>query len=415
MATAGAGRSGAFEVWNFVSNAALAVSVAISLGAVCYLIVAIWCLARLPRAREHDAAGVPATTLLKPLCGAEPGLREALLSFCTQSFPAPLQIIFGARSFADPAVATARELKAQFPDRDIEIVVNATVHGPNLKASNLINMAPFAKHDVLVISDSDARLQPDCLQRVTAGLVDPSVGAVTCLFRGAPARSGGWVAQLGALYIDGWFLPAAIVDASLFGARACYGPLTAIRREILTEAGGFVALTAVLADDTELGHITTRQGRRVQIAPIAVDTTIGESKLDTLFLHELRWARTTRALRPVGYLTSLFTHALPIALLMVALHPTAPTALLFGSMVALRAVLVAVMQAKFGRAETSDMPTPWFLMFREILYFGVWLWAFTGRHILWRGRRLRILPGARIALDAAPANAAAPYGATIAP
>src|ERR1700759_1691379 len=145
--------------------AILAVCVAISLGALAYLLLAIWCVSRLPP-KTHDASvPVPPTTVLKPLCGDEPRLREALLSFCQQDFPAPLQIIFGVRSPTDSALPLAHELKAQHPHLDIEIGVAPRVYGPNFKASNVINMMPLAKHGVIVVSDSDIIIPTDSLRR----------------------------------------------------------------------------------------------------------------------------------------------------------------------------------------------------------------------------------------------------------
>lgn len=374
----------------------------VSLGAVTFLLIAIRCVSRFEGTRPPTDAPLPALVVLKPLCGAEPHLREALRSFCVQDYPAPLQIVFGTRSELDPAIAVVEALKVEFPNKDIAVVIDATVHGPNLKASNLANMARAAKHDVFVVSDSDVFVKPDCLRRVAFALNDPAVGAATCLFRGAPADAESPVGQLGSLYIDGWFLPSAVVDAVLFGSQVCYGPVTAIRRTILEGAGGFPALASFLADDTELGHITTRQGKQVALAAFAVDTVVSETRLGALLTHEIRWARTTRALRPASYVASVFTHAFPITLLLFALNPTHVSGLLLGCVAALRALLLWVVQRRFGRAAGAINPTPWFLMLREVLYFGVWVFAFVGRSILWRGRRLRVLPGARVALDRMP-------------
>jgi ceramide glucosyltransferase len=368
------------------------------LSAVAYLLIALWSVARLPL-RRADGSTLPGLTVLKPLCGDEPSLEACLRSFCLQDYPAPLQIVFGLRDPADPAYALARRLQREFPERDIEIVVDAAVHGPNLKASNLVNMARAARHDVFVVSDSDVLVAPDCLKVVAAGLHDPDIGAVTCLFRGLPRPGGNWVSQLGSLFIDAWFLPSAIVDATLSSVSVCYGPVTAIRREVIEHEGGFSQLTHVLADDTELGHITTRAGKRIALAPIAVDTLVSETRLSVLFAHELRWARTTRALRPSSFVASFVTHALPIAILAFALRPSLVNGLLMGTVAALRAVLLAVVEVRFGRAKTAVNPTPWVLAFREILYCGVWAVAFADRRITWRGRKLKILPGARLAVD----------------
>jgi ceramide glucosyltransferase len=376
----------------------LAICTLITLAAIGYLVVALWSVARLPL-RRSKPGDLPALTVLKPLCGDEPSLDACLRSFCVQDYPAPLQIVFGLRDPADPAYALARRLQREFPERDIDIVVDASVHGPNLKASNLVNMARAARHDVFVVSDSDVLVAPDCLKVVAAGLHDPDIGAVTCLFRGLPRPGGNWVSQLGSLFLDAWFLPSAIVDATLSSVSVCYGPVTAIRREVIEHEGGFAQLTHVLADDTELGHITTRAGKRIALAPIAVDTLVSETRLSALFAHELRWARTTRALRPSSFVASFLTHALPVAILAFALRPLLINGLLMGAVAALRAVLLAVVEVRFGRASTAVNPTPWMLAFREILYCGVWAMAFVDRRITWRGRKLKILPGARLAVD----------------
>ena len=380
--------------------AVLAACAAISLGALAYLLLAIWCVSRLPRKTHDSSAPVPPTTVLKPLCGDEPRLREALLSFCQQDFPAPLQIIFGVRSPTDSALPIARELKARHPHLDIEIVIDPRVYGPNFKASNVINMMRLAKHGVIVVSDSDIIIGPDDLRKIAVRFATSDASIVSCLYRGAPVDADSGVSQLGALYIDAYYLPAAAVDGVMFGVTNCYSPLLALRREFVAAGlDNFRALANTIGDDAHIARIARAQGRKIELAPFLVLTTIPETRLDQLLRHELRWARTTRALRPVGFLASIFTHPLPIVLLMVLLSPGAATALLFGCIAALRALLLATVEARLGRAPTATTPTPWFLMLREFLYFGVWAWSFANRNIVYRGRKLRIQPGARIHAD----------------
>ena len=387
-------------MFEFVHDAILIACLAISLGAFGYLLLAIWCVSRLPPKTDDASAPVPATTVLKPLCGDEPRLREALASFCTQDFPAPLQIIFGVRSPTDSALPIARELKAQHPHLDIEIVVDPRVYGPNFKASNVINMLRLAKHDVIVVSDSDIIIGPDNLRKIAARFAASDASIVSCLYRGAPVDAGNWVSQLGSLYIDAYYLPAAAVDGVTFGVTNCYSPLLALRRDfVATDLDDFRALANTIGDDAHIGRIAMQRRRKIELAPFLVLTTIPETRLEQLLVHELRWARTTRALRPVGSVAMIFTHALPIALLAVLLSPGAATALLFGCIAALRALLLATVEARLGRAPTAQTPTPWFLMFREFLYFGVWVWSFANRKIVYRGRKLRIQPGARIHAD----------------
>ncbi len=384
----------------FVYWGIFAVCLGVSTGALGYLLLAIWCVSRLPTRADDCAVAVPAVTVLKPLCGDEPRLREALESFCTQDFPAPLQIIFGVRSPTDSALPLARELKAQHPHLDIEIVVDPRVYGPNFKASNVINMMPLARHGVIIVSDSDIIIPPDSLRQIAARFAVSDASIVSCLYRGAPVDADDWVSQLGALYIDAYYLPAAAVDGMTFGVTNCYSPLLALRRDfVAADLDDFRALANTIGDDAHIGRIAMERRRRIELAPFLVLTTIPETRLQQLLVHELRWQRTTRALRPVGHVAMVFTHALPIALLMVLLAPGAATALMFGSIAALRAVLLATVEAKHGRAATAKSPTPWFLMFREFLYVGVWLWSFASRKIVYRGRKLRVRPGARIHAD----------------
>src|SRR5690349_12488155 len=149
-----------------------------------------------------DAAAAP-VTVLKPLHGLDPGLYENLLSFCDQDYPGAVQIVCGVRDPGDPAIGAVERLRAARPEADIALVVDPRVYGTNYKISNLENMtegAP-AKHDVLVIADSDMRVAPDYLAEVTAPLADPAVGLVTCLYKGQPADGSAW-SRLGAAFIN---------------------------------------------------------------------------------------------------------------------------------------------------------------------------------------------------------------------
>ena len=107
--------------------------------------------------------------MLKPLHGDEPLLEEALASVCRQNYPA-LQVVFGVQDAADTALPVVRRLQARFPGCDIAVVVEPDGHGANRKVGNLINMLPAAKHDVLVIADSDVHVAPDWLRRLVAAL-----------------------------------------------------------------------------------------------------------------------------------------------------------------------------------------------------------------------------------------------------
>ena len=237
-------------------------------------------------------------TVLKPLCGAEPGLDRSLRSFCEQEYAGGVQIVFGVQHPADPALAVLEGLKRDYPRLDLTVVVDPTRHGASAKVSNLINMMRAARHDWLVLADSDVRVPPGYLAAVAAPLADPAVGIVTCPYHGVP-RPGLW-SLLGTLFVNDWFIPSVRV-AALFGSRAfAFGATIAMRRDALDAIGGFGAIADQLADDYRLGELTRRRGQRTVLSHVIVDTSVDERTFRHLVQHGLRWLRTIRVVRPGG-------------------------------------------------------------------------------------------------------------------
>src|SRR6478752_3192239 len=256
----------------------------------------------------------PGLTVLKPLCGAEPGLEANLISFFKQDYSGPLQLVLGVQSPADPAVTVAKGLKEL---RDIELVVDSQRHGTNGKISNLINILARALHEIVVLSDSDIRVEPQYLQSVISTLLARNVGLVTCLYCGFSL--GGLWARLSAAGINEHFLPGALVGLKLGLAQPCTGATIAIRAETLRRIGGFEVFADQLADDYEIGEAVRALGLKVAVAPILVGHACAEASFGELLRHELRWARTLRLLAPWGYAGLVLTHALPLALIAAAL------------------------------------------------------------------------------------------------
>lgn len=85
------------------------------------------------RTRSSAPAILPSVTILKPVCGDEPLLAEAIQSCCVQDYPC-FQLLIGAQDADDPALGVARQLQARFPACDIGIIVDPKLHGPNRKA-----------------------------------------------------------------------------------------------------------------------------------------------------------------------------------------------------------------------------------------------------------------------------------------
>lgn len=329
--------------------------------------------------------GLPPVTVLKPLCGSEPGLYEHLRSYCVQNH-AQFQVIFGVRDPADPALDVARRLQAEMPQLDIEIVVSPQQHGSNRKMSNLINMVSRARHDVLLMADSDTRVDPDYLATVTAPLRRKDVGLVTCLYRGMPTPSV-W-SRLGAMYANQWYVPSVLL-AGLFGYKEyAFGQTLALRRDTVEAIGGLQAIADYLADDYELGERVRRLGLKVELSPYMVEVQHHERDLAALVSHELRWMRTTRVLRPRSSCFMFISVPVPLASLGLLLAASAVPALagaawaLWGIAAVSRLALHA---AQRPAPRWPLLPDLWLLPLRDLLTCWVWGCSFFSYRVSWRG------------------------------
>jgi ceramide glucosyltransferase len=346
-----------------------------------YALFAAWAARRFVQSGIAPAKSHPAVTILKPLHGTEPDLCANLIRFCEQDYSGPVQIVFGVDDPADPAVGVARRAMAAFPDLDLKLVVNSRRHGTNRKVSNLINMVAEARHEVLVISDSDIVVGRDYLKSVVGGLSEPGVGAVTCLYRGT-AASGGW-AHLAAAAIDYHFLPSVLVGLKLGLAAPCFGATIAICKKTLALIGGFESVVDQLADDYALGAQVRRAGLMVAISATSVTHVCSQRSAADLFRHEMRWARTIRSVDPFGFVGLAVTHALPLALLGIMLGGVTPAGIMVVAALACRFMLQVELDRAFRLRDDVFWPGP----IRDVVSFVVFIASFFGRAVEWRGHR----------------------------
>jgi ceramide glucosyltransferase len=341
----------------------------------------------------HKASGAsgrfPPVTLLKPLCGAEPGLYEHLRAFCRQDYP-QYQIIFGVRDPADPALAVAERLIREFPALPIDLVIDDRQHGSNLKVGNLINMLARARHDYLVMADSDAFVGADYLRVVTAPLLDPNVGLVTCTYRGVPTDNV-W-SRLGAMYINEWYLPSVLL-AWLFGYEGYVsGQTMCMRRETLQAIGGLRAISSHLADDHRLGELVSGLGLRIVLSPYLVEGVHHEQNYASLARHEIRWMRTLRVLRPLSFRMIFLSFSFPLALVGLLLaavgEPRSPAAgVLFVISALVRLALHVAPRIQGKLPPFADL---WLVPVRDVLLCWIWCRSFFTSRVTWRGNEFDV-------------------------
>ncbi len=350
-----------------------------------YAIAAVCLAGRFKVSPRRAPAKFPPVTLLKPLHFDEPRLRENLESFCRQSYPGPVQIVFGVQDPLDPAIKIVESLKRAHPGLDIELVVDTRLYGANRKVSNLINLVERAKYDVLVLSDSDIAAGSDYLSAVTKSLDEARGGAVTCIYSGAPLDNI-W-SRFVAMGINYQFIPNALFGTTLGLASPCFGSTIALHKDLLRRIGGMQAFSNHLADDYEIGRAVRARGHSMTLAPVVVSHTCAERSRREMFDHELRWARTIRLLNTSGHLGTFVTHAVPLALIAMAINGVSLTS---------TGVLAAALLARFcvkwrmDRVLGTSAGPAWLLPVRDMLSFVIFLGSLAGGNIHWRGTKFLV-------------------------
>ncbi|WP_162009794.1 bacteriohopanetetrol glucosamine biosynthesis glycosyltransferase HpnI [Methylocystis heyeri] len=346
-----------------------------------YLSLAAIMVLRFPREESFEEIAAP-VTVLKPLHGAEPGLLRRVRSCCMQNYRGEVQVVCGVRDVADPAAGQIAPIVGA-QAFEIELIVNAAEHGRNRKVSNLANMLPSARHDILVIADSDIEVEPDYLARVVSQLHRPNVGAVTCLYHGVAAKEG-W-SEYAALAINGHFLPSAIFAVSFGLAQPCFGSTIALRKSVLRGFGGFEAFADRLADDYAIGAAVRSAGKEVSVGAFTVGHMCSIDSFRGLLSQEMRVARTIRSLDPIGYAGTFITHPFALALLSLVLGCE------FGDLLAVLALACrAALCFAVGYAFRLRPQPYWIIPFRDALSFAIYAVSFFGEIVTWRGFDYRV-------------------------
>jgi ceramide glucosyltransferase len=356
-----------------------------------FYVVEIWSARQFFRPRPTAQPPFqPSVTILKPLKGVDVELYENLATFCRQIYPR-FEIICGVASGDDPAIEVVRRLQRDFPHVALSLVIDGRVYGCNYKVSNLHNMYRHAKHDVIVLADSDIRVGPEYLSRVVEPLRNRRVGVSTCLYRAV--NTGGLPTLVESLFINTDFANLVMLARKVEKASYAFGATIAMRREVLEEIGGFLPIANLLADDYEIGYRAFQRGYVNELSTEVVDTVLSVGSWRRLYDHQVRWARTYRINRPGGYFGSILTHGTFWALLNVLLNGFSPlSCAVSGGLLALRYAAAARMA--WAHLKTDHGVAALALVApKDLFVTAVWFAAFAGNTVVWSGHRFEVNPG----------------------
>jgi ceramide glucosyltransferase len=381
-----------------VLQIAIIVLFLMALSPLAYYLLSLYCVIRYFRrwrkAPAQETLFMPPASIIKPVRGLDRESYENFASFCSLDYP-EYEVMFAVSDASDPVIPIIEKLRADFPARSIRLITNIPRMGTSDKVNNLCKLVQNAKYDLLVMSDSDVRVEPDYLKQVMAPFADREVGAVTAFYKSLSA--GNLASNLDALgmYMDS--APAALVAKKIEGQlRFAFGWTMATSKKHLEEIGGWEMMVNHHSEDFELGKRLAQRGHQVALMAKPVSMVFPKDSIKEYFLHELRWSIALKSARPSGYWGLLFTHGLPWALLGAAV------ALSIGSIPMAAFYLVAYLILRvgltwltgaWGIGDRDLAKILWLVPVRDAISFVVWVTGFFSEKVIWRGLEYRLQKG----------------------
>ena len=340
--------------------------------------------------RIADAAFAPAISILKPLKGCDATTSDSLQSWLNQSYTGPVQILFGVARVDDPVCNIVRELVQKNPRADAQLVICGETLGANAKASTLIQLEKFVKHDLVLVNDADVRVPADFLGNIVAPLRVPENALVNCFYR--LANPANVAMQWEAIQVNADFWSGVLQAQTLRPLDFAMGAAILVRRKALKAIGGYSAFANCLADDFQIGNRIAKNGGKIALCPVVVECWDAPVGWGNVWKHQLRWARTIRVCMPLSYFFSVLAHTAlwPLLWFIVALLTTktfwAPLAAV--AFILVRIVLAQSLQRRFLQ---SGRTAPfWLVPVKDLLQTAIWAIAFCGNKVEWRGQKMRL-------------------------
>jgi ceramide glucosyltransferase len=336
----------------------------------------------------------PPLSILKPVRGLDREAYENFASFCRQDYP-EFELLFAATDDSDPAIPIIRQLIADFPERPIRMLIGSEAQGASDKVNKLCRMVREARHEILVVSDSDVRVEPGFLRAIAQPFRDPEIGGVTCLYRGL--TDGSFASDLEALGNSTDFAPGVLAAWQLGRMEFMLGAIMVTSKSRLDEIDGFEALADYFCDDYELGNRIASHGHRIELSRFPVSINYPRQTIGEVFRHQVRWNLSIRYSRPEGHFGLLFAQGLAWTVLAAIIAPSAWIAWCYIAAYGLLRGAVALSVGVRGMRDVLVRRRFWMIPLRDAFAFLVWLASFLPQRIHWRGqefvvREKRLVP-----------------------
>ena len=370
-----------------------------------YYLISLYSSRRFFRGKTNagtsDHNFTPPVSNLKPLRGIDPEAYENFASFCRQDYP-DYELLFCVGEKDDPVVPILEKLARDFPERSIRVLFGTDSNAANDKVAKLARLVSEARHEIVVISDSDVRASPDYLRTVVAPLADPKVGAVTCFYVSTEARTLAQNLQTIGMVSD--FYAGILVAKQLDGVKFALGPTIATTRTRLAGFGGYKAIENQPGDDLLVGRLIAEQGYEVKLLPYTILTVADYQSMSDLLHKRMRWVVVMRHMRPWGHLGLLFTQGLPWSLAAIAIHPSVGLVLGYlGTYLGLRLAMTWMVGIR-GLKDRAVWRKMWLIPVWDAIAFCIWLVSFSRNSVRWRGGEYYIRDGQLVPVTASPSD-----------
>lgn len=360
----------------------------VALTPVLYFLFAIFAAQRFFSVPEPPSSDfLPPVSFLRPIHGLDRQTYENYASFCRLDYP-DFEMLFCVSDETDPAIPVIKKLIEDFPQRSIRLLVGSEPLGVSDKVNKLCRMAKEARHDLLVVADSDVRVEPGFLRKLVAAFQAAAVGGATCLYRGI--TDGSLAADFEALGNSTDFAPSVLAARMLGGVNFMLGAVMATAKARLAEIGGFESMVDHFSDDYELGNRIAEHGYRIDLSREPVSIVYPRESLADAFRHQVRWNASIKHSRPGGHFGLIFTQGLAWTMLAAVIAPFVWMKVAYiAAYVVLRGAVGWIVGVSGMRDEIARRKF-WMLPLRDLFGFTAWLASFIPQRIYWRGQQFYV-------------------------
>jgi ceramide glucosyltransferase len=392
-------------VWiNSIAIVALVVACIGVLSSSIFLFLALLGTAKFHRESEEQRqfaeknSQLPAVSVLKPVHGAEPRLKQSVESFFRQDYP-EYEILFAADEENDAALPIIREVASRYPNVKCSIMVTGLPELPNPPAYSFFRMSQVAANDILVTSDSDVEVAPNYLRQVVAPMLDPAVGMVTCVYRGKNA--GGFWSGMDAIGMSVEMTAGVVTANFLEGMKFGLGPTIVTRKDSIAKIGGYWVTGEYFSNDFVTGKFIEKAGYRVVLSRHIIDHVIPPMTFKRMWERQVRWAKGTRWSRPKGHFGTGLIFAMPYGILGLLAGAASGKLTLGAGLLAATIVNRMAESWVIGWGVVRDPRARrelWLYPLRDLLGFAVWCASYLSKSAVWRDHRYQLVRGGRIVL-----------------